>query len=280
VYKIFLSVRNRLSMTMKCLTALRKHSALEHQIYVYDNCTNSKIKEHFMFFSLLYENKSISHVAFNTEESTYNCFSKAVASNQFGFLHEMDPHKDNTDFLVFLDNDIIVSPNWDSILLNSWKDVNKNKYNSHIKVIGQCPGGIKDSIDLVGKTFSGFPAILGRLGGSAIWSVRNNFFKDVGFLDIRNLYGINKKHDSEYWKLLNKASNGARYILGLKTKLGIHCGLLSGSVCNVLSQKSNMSKLDRAEIIKFDEQEDIIDKLSFEDFYNLILSDKKFETDW
>ena len=60
MYKIFLSVRNRLSMTMKCLTALRKHSVLEHQIYVYDNCTNSKIKEHFMFFSLLYLKKRLS----------------------------------------------------------------------------------------------------------------------------------------------------------------------------------------------------------------------------
>lgn len=279
MYKIFLTVRNRLSMTMKCLTALKKHSALEHKIYVYDNCTNFKIKEHFMLFSLLYENKSISHVAFNTEDSTYNCFSKAVASNQFGFLHEMDPYKDRIDFIVFLDNDIIVTPNWDLTLLNAWKDVNKNKYNN-IKIIGQYPGGIKDKIDLPGKSFGGFPGIIGKLGGSALWSVKNNFFNDVGFLDIRNTYGINKKHDSEYWKLLNKSSNGSRYILGLKTKLGIHCGLMSGSVCNVLSQKTNLTKTEKEDIIKFDNQEEYIDKLSFDEFYDVILSEKTLETDW
>jgi len=266
-------------MTMKCLIALKKHSALEHQIYVYDNCTNFRLNDHFTFFSDLYENKQISHITFNTEESTYNCFSKAVASNQFGFLHEMDPKKHQTDFLVFLDNDIIVTPNWDAVLLNSWKEVSRQKY-TNIKVIGQCYGGIKDSIDLVGKTFSGFPAIVGRLGGSALWSVRNDFFKDVGLLNIVNLYGINKKHDSEYWKLLNKASGGSRYILGLKTKLGIHCGLVAGSVCNVLSQKGEISKNSKDEIIKFNEQDNYIDSLSFEEFYNIITSDRKFENDW
>ena len=27
-------------MTAKCIAALKKHSALEHQLYVYDNLTN------------------------------------------------------------------------------------------------------------------------------------------------------------------------------------------------------------------------------------------------
>ena len=48
--KIFLTVRNRLAITAKCITALHKFSELEHQIYVYDNNTTHMLDEHFNVF--------------------------------------------------------------------------------------------------------------------------------------------------------------------------------------------------------------------------------------
>lgn len=279
MYKIFISVRNRLAITCKAISAIKKHSKLEHQIYIYDNCTTNKIQEHFMYFSLLYGNGLISKVVFNTTESTFNCFSKAVSSNDFGATHEFDPMKNNTNFLVFLDNDIIVTPGWDEIISKSWEDVKNYGYNN-IKIIGQYPGGIKDKIEIKGKEFAGYSAVTGRCGGSALWAVQNNFFRDVGFLNVKNLYGIDKKHDTEYWGLLHKASEGKHYILGLKTKLGIHCGRLSGSVCNVLHRGHHLTKSKKEELIQFDKEEEFIDSLNFDEFYNLIKEDKNLEKDW
>ena len=51
-------------------------------------------------------------------------------------------------------------------------------------------------------------------------------FKEIGFLDIRQLVNLHKKHDQYYWPKLGKVTNGRDYILGLNTKLGIHCGKL------------------------------------------------------
>ena len=48
--KIFISVRNRLAITKKCIYALKEHSTIKHQIYVYDNETNYRLKEHFDYF--------------------------------------------------------------------------------------------------------------------------------------------------------------------------------------------------------------------------------------
>ena len=66
--KIFLTVRNRLAMSAKCIAALKKHSTLPHQIYVYDNLSNFKEEEHFMFFCKLYKSRMVSKVVFNTKE--------------------------------------------------------------------------------------------------------------------------------------------------------------------------------------------------------------------
>lgn len=272
MYKIFLSVRNRLAITKKCIAALQKHSELEHQIYVYDNCTSHEIEQHFLFFSELYKNNLISQVTFNTTDSTFNCFSKAVSSNQFGLNHEMDPYKDRVQFLVFLDNDILVAPGWDTIIANAWDDVKKEKNTYNIKIITQYSGNIKDDTDLIGKMFGGYPARIGVRGGSALWALRNNFFTDVGFLDIRNVYGINKRHDSEYWKLLSKSSGGKPYILGLKTIIGTHCDQYIGSICNILSNRLLDNKED---MIKFNEAERNIDIMSFDDFYAMVVGNCK-----
>ena len=182
--KIFISVRNRLAITRKCIQALKQNSKLKHHIYVYDNASNYQVDKHFGYFSKLYRKKVISQITFTSEDSTFNAFSKASTSNFFGRQHEEDPNKDKYLFLVMMDNDIIVTPGWDLKIRAGWEYLTKKKM-KNIKVIGQRPGGIKN-LDKTTHTVAGkMTGRVGRLGGSGLWSVRSNFFRDVGFLNLK-----------------------------------------------------------------------------------------------
>jgi len=275
--KIFISVRNRLAITKKCIEAIKRHSEIPNaQIYVYDNATNYLIGEHFKYFADLYKRNQISQVTFTTETSTFNAFSKASTCNFFGQQHEQDPNKDNYHFLVMLDNDVIVTPGWDIKLKRAWKYVTKSKLNN-VKVIGQLPGGIKNCDPTVHK-IDGIEARIGTLGGSGLWSVRPNFFKDVGFLDLKRLVGQDKKHDQHYWQKMQAASGGKHYIMGLKVKLGYHVGALVGSVCNRLTRNKNDP--NAKEKIKFEEQEKTIGGMTFDQFYEKITHNTKIVRGW
>lgn len=274
--KIFISVRNRLEITKKCVEALERHSTIPHDIYIFNNCTNYKIREHFEYFYNLYINKLIVQCTFNTTNSTFNAFSKAVSSNQFGQLHMMDPNWKNYDFLMILDNDIIVFPNWDKILKNAWDDIKKFELDKQIKVIGQLPGGIKAK-KLLDKKIAGYDAKIGRLGGSGFWSIQPNFFHDIGFLDINKFIKCEKRHDQEYWNKLENKSKGKDYILGLDTTLCYHCSKLTGSVCNSLTRyKNDKNKLDK---IKFEDAEKKIGNMSFDEFFGYIKNNPEF-SEW
>jgi hypothetical protein len=268
--KIMLTVRNRLQITKMCITALVKHSELPAQIYVYENLTDYKLEEHYAFWYRLYEKGVISQVTFATKESTFSSFSKAVSNNLFGLQHQQDPNKNKYDYLVLLDNDIIVTPGWDSLLKQAWEDVFKNAL-SDVLVVSQIPGGIKDKKDIKPE-IAGVKAVIGKNGGSGLWSVRNDFFEKVGFLDVKRLVGYNKKHDQLYWNKLEKITNGRPYILGLNRKLGIHCGSLTYSTCNILTKNRTLN-------IDFKEKEDNTDKylegISFSEFYEAIVNDEE-----
>ncbi len=274
--KIFLSVRNRLAMTKKCIEAIKKHTTIEHEIYVYDNNTTYLPNEHFDYFSEMYQKGEIAQVTFTSEKSTFNAFSKAVACNLFGLQHEQDPNKSKYGFLMILDNDIILTPGWDKKIKVAWKFITKKNMN-YIKVVGQRPGGIKNVTE--NYEFNGMAGRCGKLGGSGLWSIRSNFFTDVGFLDLKRLVGRNKMHDQLYWRQMEGKTKGKPYIMGLNQKLGIHCGRAAGSICNVLSrpQKTMKEKLDR---IRFLESEKNLRSLTFDEFYKSIVDDKKYFKDW
>jgi len=276
--KIFISVRNRLGITKKCIEALKKHSKLPHQIYVYDNQSNYRIGEHFSYFSELYQKGEIAQITFTTYASTFNAFSKASTCNFFGLQHEQDPKKDKYEFLLFLDNDIIVTPGWDNKLKMAWNFI-KAKGMKEIRVIGQLPGGIKNVVhNPIPVDESKLTGKIGKLGGSGLWSVKTSFFRDVGFLNLQQLVGHDKKHDQTYWGLLEKANNGKPYIMGLNQKLGIHCGRDAGSVCNRLTaNKTNKKKED---FIKFPEADKKIESQDFETFYNHIKDNLVLHRDW
>ena len=81
--KIFISVRNRLEITKKCLEALKRHSTIPHHIYVYDNSTNYMVAKHFAYFCEKYIAQEIAQVTFTSKASTFNAFSKASTFNFF-----------------------------------------------------------------------------------------------------------------------------------------------------------------------------------------------------
>lgn len=273
-----MTVRNRLATTCKSIAALKRHSVIPHQIYIYDNSTNYKIQEHFIYWSMLYERGLISQITFTSNESTFNAFSKASTCNFFGSQHEHDPKKDEYDFLLFLDNDIIVTPGFDEVLCKAWKDVNALKLNN-VKIIGQLPGGIKCKVNL-DHLIGGVKACLGTHGGSGFWSVRPNFFKEIGFLDLKHFQNLHKRHDIEYWYKISQYTQGKEYILGLQHKLCIHTGKISGSICNILSGNRFFSDKEKEDLIKLEESEKIIDQMSFDEFYNLVSNDEDMIKDW
>lgn len=276
--KIYVSVRNRLAISAKVLTAIKKHSTLPHQVYVYDNQTTYRTTEHFMYWSMLFKAGIISQVTFSSSESTFNAFSKASTFNSFLLQHSQDPRRDKCDFLVCMDNDIVLTPQWDIKIKKAWDDIKKLGMEKQIKIVGQTPGGIKNKTELKQK-IGGMSAAVGKLGGSGFWTFLPNFYKDVGLLDLSKLVGHDKKHDQMYWQLLEKSSGGKDYILGLREKIAIHCGgKISGSVCNILTRNHlNKNKLN---MINFEDLEKKIDDMSFDEFYNMISNDTELINGW
>ena len=274
--KIAMTVRNRLSITKKAIEALHKNTKSDFQLYIYDNLSNYKVREHWEYFWNLYSNNLVSQVTFNSKESTFNAFSKAVALNSFGLNHNQDPNKKKYDFLTFIDNDIIVTPNWDLIIKGAWQDIKENNI-KNIYVISQLPGGIKFKKNVPNK-IAGCEAKIGKLGGSAFWNVKTNFFDEIGFLNMKKLVGLNKKHDQFYWQKLHEASNGHEYILGINKKLCVHVGGLAGSVCNILSAGGN--EKERLKKSKLEQQERIIESMSYDEFYDKVINDKKYIDGW
>ena len=138
-------------------------------------------------------------------------------------------------------------------------------------------GGIKNSHQTQQK-IAGFSAKTGVCGGSGFWCVKNDFYRDVGFLDLNLLTGLNKKHDQMYWNKLYQSTNGKDYILGLDHKLCIHTGSMAGSVCNTATRNKNAKNLN--ELLKFEESEKAIDEINFDSFYELIKNSKEMTNDW
>ena len=261
--KIGITVRNRLGITKKCIEAILQHSTIPHQIYIYDNLTDYKLENHFAFYHTLLRKKLITQVTFNTADSCYNAFSKAISLNQFGLNHEQDPEKDKCEMLVTLDNDVIVMPGWDEILRRAWIDVARWNI-PNVYVIGQKTGGAVKYGKWLEKEISGYKAYHGKLGGSCLWSSRSNFYKQVGLLDPKPLVGFNKKHDQHYWVKMETLSNGQPYILGLDAPLFLYGGDMAGSVCNIIGFSNAPHKLKQ---VQYQKQDEFIEALSFKEFY-------------
>ena len=263
MYKIFLTVRDRLNLTKMCIEAIEKHSKRNYQLYIYDNLTSYKTQEHFLYYSMLYEQKRITQVCFTTKESTFDSFSKSSTCNFFGQQHEQDPNKDNYEFLVLLDNDVIVSPGWDETLFNAWKTVIKSNKNK-IKVITYLNKSIKKQKEF--PDIDGRKCAVGRFSGSALWCVKTDFFSDVGFLDLSSMIGMNKKHDQRYWPRLKEKSGTDEYILGVEG-IAYHYYKV-GSMCNLLTKYKIDDPDYNNKLMEIQTTDDTLADTKFNNFYN------------
>lgn len=247
---------------------------MKFQLHVYINQSEHRTDETFEFFRDLYKENLVTQVTFNTNDSTFNAFSKAVACNQFGLNHEQDPLKDTYDFLLMLDNDMIVAHDWDVKLKKVWNHVREKKMKS-VKVVTQIPGGSKGT-KLLDKKIIGCNAKLGHLGGSGFWCVQPNFFRDIGYLDVPPLVGHNKKHDQHYWRKLQKKTGG-NYVLSIGDIFAYHTGSIAGSICNRLTRNKNYKSNDCSKTVEVEKR---IDALVFDDFYKEISDPKKKLNRW
>jgi len=222
-----------------------------------------QLDRHFGFYHTLLKQKLVHQVTFNTTESTFNAFSKAISLNAFGQNHEQDPEKNKCEMLVTLDNDVIVMPGWDQILREAWYEIERLKI-PHVYAITQQLGGAVKYGKWLERKIAGYKAYHGKLGGSCLWSSRSNFYEKVGLLDVKPLVGFNKKHDQHYWVKMETLSNGAPYILGLDAPLLLRGGPIAGSVCNVIGFGAPKHKLEQ---VRYENQDAAIDSKSFNEFY-------------
>jgi len=260
--KIFLTCRNRFHLTRFCIQALYKFTHQPFQLYVYDNLTDYLVRDHWGFFCSLYEKGLITKYVANTRHSTFGCFSKAVAWNEFGHIHMMDPLWDTTDFLLCLDNDILVTDGWDLVVSSIWSSLKESEWYKYIHVVTQWYGsklGQKNKTEL-----NGYTCHLGTHTGSGFWAVKPTFFLDVGFLDITKFIGLNKKHDQFYWQMMLEKNQGLPYICGVEHMLFYNCGWWgTKSLCNTLTVCPDSD-------VSFSEEEDKLSQMTFSEFYSAV----------
>ena len=53
--KIMITVKNRLSITKKCVESIERNAVEPYQLYIYENSTNYRLDEHFDYWRKLYK---------------------------------------------------------------------------------------------------------------------------------------------------------------------------------------------------------------------------------
>ncbi|KKK73581.1 hypothetical protein LCGC14_2892410, partial [marine sediment metagenome] len=190
-------------------------------------------------------------------------FSKVVASNMFADQHKGDPKGGECDYIVCLDNDMIVTPGWDSRVNLIWRAViDKPRVLGNTKIIGQI--GIMSKQQTLVDIGENERVVIGKKGGSGFWVVLPNFFEEWGRLNIRHFIGKHKGYDGAYWAQIEKTHSGV-YTAGIDGRpLVYHCGDMVGSVCLRLEE----GQVPTSEIAqRADEQ---LGRMDFAEFYEMV----------
>ena len=272
---VFLTVRNRLEITKKCVEALYKYTSRPVHLFVFDNLTQTRVDDHFNYFCDLYKQGKIKKYVVNTTESTCNCFSKATSWNEMGLFVETHPNKEMYDWILCIDNDmIIIEPGWDDIIKETMEVVEKKV--PDIMIYTQAPGGVSGTeitIPIKGKDVS---ARIGVNGGSGFWNVPTDFFSKIGLLELEPLVNINKRHDLNLWEKLNEWSNGTPYTFAINLPLALHTGYYNGQDLSICKKTRNNPSLN----IDFEEFDTIVGNMNFEEFITWIKKDQEVFRKW
>lgn len=270
---VFLSVRNRLAITKRCIEYLFKNTRREIDLFVFDNCTGTRIPDHFNYFCRLYEQGKLQKYVANTITSTYNAFSKAMSFNEFGLFIENHPDKFSYDWLVCLDNDmILIQEKWDDIIGTMFEEVDKKEPNNTIQIITQYPGGCSGTDYNLDK----FKIRVGVNSGSGFWNIRPDFFTKVGLLESEPLIGINKRHDLELWPKLNAYTKGQPYVIAIDQPMALHIAYHDGKDLSICKATRNNPAMN----VDFELFDNLIETMNDTEFNEFIMKDADVSRRW
>jgi len=236
IIRVMISTRERLEYTIKCIQALERFTKNDLEIFLFDDRSKENLAERFQYYKYLVENNKIAHLEILPSDSkiSFNTFGKAVSWNIFGYISSFMFPEQYFDWILLIDNDIIVrKEGWDTKLIETWRRINQYKELKTIQVVTQAPGGImgeKLEFDLE----DGYKIRVGSAGGSGFWFLKKDYFKNMGLLPLKFLIGKSKGHDQLSWQLHQLRTNSRRYVAGLWDKLALHIGH-NRSICNYLT---------------------------------------------
>lgn len=272
---VFMTVRNRLSLSEKCIEALYKNTSSDIHLFVFDNCTTHNIDGHFTYFSYLYKQGKLQKYVVNTLISTFNAFSKAMSFNEFGVYIESLPDKSIYDFLLCLDNDmILVEKDWDLIIKEAMEATSKKI--PTLEIWAQYPGGCSGhdyTIPIKGQDTT---IRLGINSGSGFWCIKPDFFSRVGLIEPELLVGINKRHDIELWSKLNELHKGKPYVCAIKIPMALHFSYFNGKDLSICKPTRN----DPSKEIIHHDVEKLVNSMSYEEFIEFIKKDEELFSQW
>lgn len=272
---VMITSRDRLNLTLKCIDSIWLNSSVFHKIniYLFDNLSEIDEKRSKMFFSLLESNK-ICYYSYDTINSSYNCFSKAVSFFRWCEMMKIKREiqilsktfsEDQIDYFLLLDNDFILCPTWGEYFISAIKQVKEK--NLHFLV--PRPGGIPTRYiekgpppyvirNLFDCTQYFKVKMAGGGGSSGFWFMGYDNLMRTKW-DVETLvktYNLNKRHDTETWDRINRIYGKINYVGAIfDTKnwpLALHLGSQCGSVCNSLTRnkynevKNNIEEKDES----------------------------------
>lgn len=298
---VMIPCRDRLNMTQKTIESIHKNSTLFQNIHIYcfDNLSELSSERLGVFQDLL-KRKLISYYSYDTTESLYNCFGKAVSFQRWlqMMIAEMpilEAAKRNVrevalpenSYYMLLDNDMILCDRWDEYFVSA---ANQCKDSVHflVKWPGGCPGSKTRMLERskVVNQFSEneqFEIVSDDIGGaSGLWFMTRKMLPKLlwEMKDVAVTYGRFKKHDSTAWGVICKRNSGKRlkYVARvvppdvLNYPLALHLGGVVGSMCNSLTSNSFTENSE-----KFQQSDDDIKNLSVDE---LISRYKNIGAEW
>jgi len=256
---ICMPIRDRKHLTIKAIESIWKNTTKVAKkninIYAFDNKSDLSDERAAMFYNLLKQDK-IKYYSYDTSESTYNCFGKAVTFQRWikmmiterNMYSTISPGLDGyRTFYVLMDNDMLLGPGWDEYFISAAEQVERIQPDTHMLI--KSPGGVPESCRqdpqykiknvFDGSDISIQPGIGG--GGSGFWFMTYNMLNKVMWddRDLKYTFNVDKRHDSTTWRLIHDKNGICKYNAAVvppseDNPLVLHLGGRIGSICNQL----------------------------------------------
>lgn len=272
---VFMNTRNRIATVQKTIEALFTYTKHPVSLFVWDNCTQVKIEEHFTYFGKLYAEGKLKKYTVNSLESTYNAFGKVSAWNDLCLFLEAHPNKNMYEFVICIDDDICVIERGYDLIIQEAMELAEQQVPS-IMIIGQSPGGISGRDEIIKLGGKEVKVRVGTGGGSGLWCFRPDLFSKIGALDIEPFVGISKRQDITVWGQLNAYTDGKPYILGIDLPLALHTSFDNGVDMSICKKARNEPSM----IVDYPDYDAKISNMTFDEYITFIKKDIELLRKW